>query len=115
VLFQFQARIIASAVFVRDEKFARPIRGHSGELHFDPESFRTFEPLDADAMRKIWPWFKNFGHAKQSLNPTRYAAFKRRLRNVASPANQPGRPHRRGRLTSSLADDIPVEREQFDS
>src|SRR5882757_9853976 len=46
VLFQFKARIIASAVFRNDEKFDRPIRGYSGTLHFDVDSIRTFEPLD---------------------------------------------------------------------
>src|SRR6185312_13326020 len=30
VLFQFQGRIIASAVFRRDEKFTRPRDGHAG-------------------------------------------------------------------------------------
>jgi hypothetical protein len=85
VLFQYRARIIASAVFLRDEKFERPIGGYDGELHFDTQSFRTFDPLDAEAMRKVWPAFRSFGHVKQFLNPTRYAMFKRRLRNVASP------------------------------
>jgi hypothetical protein len=85
VLFQFQARIIASAVFLRDEKFRQPIRGHGGALYFDVESFRTFDPLDAVAMRKVWPGFRGLGHVKQFLNPTRYSMFKRRLKNVASP------------------------------
>ena len=85
VLFQFQARIIASAVFQRDEKFARPIDGCRGALHFDVDSIRTFEPLDIDAMRKVWPGLRTFGHVKQYLNPARYSMLKRRLRNVASP------------------------------
>jgi len=45
---------------------------------------RTFDPLDADAIRKIWPAFRAFGHVKQYLNPTRYSQFKRRLRNINS-------------------------------
>jgi hypothetical protein len=85
VLFQFKARIIASGVFLRDEKFERPIRGRNGEIAFDPESFRTFDPLDVEAMRKVWPSFRAFGHVKQYLNPTLYAKFKRRLKNVALP------------------------------
>jgi hypothetical protein len=85
VLFQFQARIIASAIFLRDEKFAQPVGGHGGAIYFDVKSFRTFDPLDADAMRKVWPAFRRFGHVKQALNPTRYPMFKRRLKNVASP------------------------------
>ena len=37
-------------------------------------------------MRKVWPSFRAFGHVKQSLNPTLYSQFKRRLKNVKSPA-----------------------------
>jgi hypothetical protein len=85
VMFQFQARVIATAVFLRDEKFDLPKRGYAGVMHFDTESFRTFDPLDADAMRKAWPSFRAFGHVKQHLNPARYSMFKRRLKRVASP------------------------------
>jgi hypothetical protein len=85
VLFQFKARIIASAVFLRDEKFDKPMAGCAGAMYFDPASFRTFDPLDVAAMRKIWPAFRAFGHVKQFLNPTKYPIFKRRLQHVASP------------------------------
>lgn len=85
VLFQFHARIIASAVFLRDEKFEKPIRGHAGEMYFDPKSFRKFDPLDVQAMRKVWPSFRGFGHVKQFLNPTLYPVFRRQLKHVASP------------------------------
>jgi hypothetical protein len=84
VLFQFRARIIASAVFLRDEKFPRPVGGCAGAMHFDPESIRTFDPIDVEAMRQIWPSFRGFGHVKQYLNPAHYRKFKRRLRNVAA-------------------------------
>jgi hypothetical protein len=83
VLFQFRARIIASAVFIRDERFARPRHGCSGVLHFAADSFRTFVPLDVEAMRKVWPSFRAFGHVKQHLNPTLFSKFKRQLKNVA--------------------------------
>lgn len=86
VLFQYRARIIASAVFLRDEKFDRPVGGFGGALHFEAGSFRTFEPLDAAAIRAVWPAFRAFGHVKQHLNPTRYPMLKRRLKRVASPA-----------------------------
>jgi hypothetical protein len=82
LLFQYRARIIASAVFLRDEKFERPRRGCAGALHVDPATIRTFDPIDANAMRKTWPAFRNFGHVRQFLNPTRYGLFKRRLKNV---------------------------------
>lgn len=85
VLFQFQSRIIASAVFQRDEKFKRPIRGYGGALHFEVDSIRTFDPLDIEAMRNIWHGNRAFGHVKQFLNPARYTLFKRRLKHVESP------------------------------
>jgi hypothetical protein len=85
VLFQYRARVIASAIFLRDEQFERPEDGHAGELLFDPASFRTFDPLDVEAMRKVWPRFRAFGHVKQFLNPTLYPQFKKRLKHVASP------------------------------
>jgi hypothetical protein len=85
VLFQFKAHIIASAVFERDEKFDRPAAGHSGVLHFEPNSIRTFDPLDLEAMRKIWPRMPALGHVKRFLNPALYPKFQRSLKNVASP------------------------------
>ena len=85
VLFQFKARIIASALFLRDEKYEQPRRGYGGALHFDPSSIRTFEPLDLDAMRKVWPSLRAFGHVKRSLNPTLYTKFNRRLKHVVMP------------------------------
>jgi hypothetical protein len=91
VLFQFQARIIASAVFRRDDKFKRPIGGHSGALFFDVESIRTFDPVDINTMRKVWPGIRPFGHVKQFLNPTLYSNFKRRLKHVKSPCSRNAR------------------------
>ena len=78
VLFQFQARIIASAVLLRDEKFKSAHAGRRGTLHLDVNSIRTFEPLDWVAMRRIWPGIRPFGHVKQMLNPTLYPKFRRR-------------------------------------
>jgi len=79
VLFQYRARIIASAVFLRDDGRA---------IHLDAASIRTFDPLDVEAMRKVWPSFRAFGHVKQFLNPTLYAAFAKRLKHVASPGGR---------------------------
>jgi hypothetical protein len=84
VLFQFQARIIASAVLLRDEKFDSPRAGRRGRLHFDGNSIRTFAPLDFAAMRQIWPGIRRFGHVKQVLNPMRYAKFRRRLKQAGN-------------------------------
>jgi hypothetical protein len=85
VLFQYRARIIASAMFLRDERFERPVGGYSGAIYFDAKSFRTFDPLDVPAMRKVWPSFRGFGHVKQFLNPTLYPTFRRTLKHVESP------------------------------
>jgi hypothetical protein len=88
VLFQFKARIIASGIFLRDERFSKSRHGYGGVLHFDPESFRIFDPLDVAAMRKVWSSFRAFGHVKQYLNPTLYSQFKRRLKNVKLPTGK---------------------------
>jgi hypothetical protein len=85
VLFQFKARVIASATLIRDEKFDPPRPPHTGALHFDPASIRVFDPVDVDAMRLAWPWFRRFGHVKQNLNPGGHAAFRRQLKHVCSP------------------------------
>ncbi len=82
VLFQYRAHIIASAAFLRDEKFSRPRGGCSGAIYLDVSSIRTFDPLDLAAMRTVWPHFRAFGHVKQLLNPTLYPMFKRRLKHV---------------------------------
>jgi hypothetical protein len=89
VLFQYRARIIASAVFLRDEKYPRPRGGFAGAIQLDASSIRTFDPLDVEKMRRVWPRFRGFGHVKQVLNPTSYPLLKRWLRNVTSPATRP--------------------------
>jgi hypothetical protein len=85
VLFQYRARVIASGAFVRDERYERPAGGYAGALHFEPGSFRTFDPVDVAGMRAAWPAFRGFGHVKQRLNPARYPAFVRRLKRVRRP------------------------------
>lgn len=90
VLFQYRARVIASAVFVADEKYEKPRRGCAGELRVDPQSIRVFEPVDAGGMRAVWPGFRAFGHVKQRLNPWRYEAFEEVLRGVKTPGRRRG-------------------------
>jgi hypothetical protein len=85
VLFQFQAHIIASAIFMRDERFKRPLESRSGQLHFEPDSIRTFTPIDLDGIRAAWPRFRAFGHVKQYLNPECYPAFLKQLKQLKSP------------------------------
>ncbi|OAI48004.1 hypothetical protein AYO44_08080 [Planctomycetaceae bacterium SCGC AG-212-F19] len=85
VLFQYEAKIIARAVFEHDERFEQPENGYRGALWFDVQSIRTFDPVGRDQLRAIWPEFKNFGHVKQVLSPARYPRFERQLTNVAAP------------------------------
>lgn len=87
VLFQFRARVVACATFLRDERFDKPTGPYHGMLVFDPASIRVFAPIDADAMHLAWPAFRAFGHVKQFLNPAGFPAFKRRWRDVRSPAS----------------------------
>src|SRR4051812_40144782 len=59
VLFQCQGHIIASATFLGSERFDQPdADGYMGQLFFDPRSIRTFNPINANRIRQIWPTFK---------------------------------------------------------
>jgi len=82
ILFQFSARVIATAVFRFDERFEQPKDDLAGVLHLQPKSIQVFDPVDAETMRKCWPQFARFGHVKQHLNPGRYDAFRKQLRNI---------------------------------
>jgi hypothetical protein len=86
VLFQYEGRIIASAILDRKERFERPQHGYKGALWFDPKSIRTFQPVGPDEVRAIWPEFRRFGHVKQYLDPANYPAFEKQLIGVATPA-----------------------------
>ena len=56
VLFQYGGRIIASAVLVGVERFKATERGRfGGAFQLEAKSIRVFDPVDAAAMRKIWP------------------------------------------------------------
>lgn len=92
VLFQYTGRVVASAVFVRTEKFAEQRDGYRGALLFDPATVRTFEPVGPEAVGKVWPGFIGFGHVKQSLDPNRYPEFERGLVGVATPRRWPALP-----------------------
>ncbi len=85
VLFQYEARIIASATLDRVERFDRSESGCSGALYFDVGSIRVFDPVSASQIKSIWPAFTGFSHAKHNLNPARYAAFERQLTGIKRP------------------------------
>lgn len=83
VLFQFKARVIASARFLRDEKFEQADRdGFGGAMFFDAASIEIFDPIDDATMRRAWAGFRRFGHVKQALNPTCFAMFRRVRKHV---------------------------------
>jgi hypothetical protein len=86
VLFQFKARVIASAVLLRNEKYDKPRSGDAGELRLDPASVRVFTPWDAEMLRSVWPGFRAFGHVKQRLSPGNYGAFVARQTGVRARA-----------------------------
>lgn len=48
VLFQYDKRIIASAVFERSERFEQPDGLYHGALNFDIDSIRVFDPVGQD-------------------------------------------------------------------
>jgi len=87
VLFQYRGVVVASAVFEGRERFPKAKKkGYQGALHFDTESIRVFDPVGADIMKQIWPKFRRFSQAKQSLDPQRLAAFESKLKNVEGPS-----------------------------
>ena len=88
VLFQFGGKIIASAVLSSIERFSEAEHGcFRGAFQFDAKSIRVFDPVDAAAIRKIWPQVSRLGQAKWSLDPKFYEEFERSLTGVDSPDN----------------------------
>jgi len=86
VLFQCQARIIASAALAGIQRFERDDEnGYGGCLNFDVLSIMTFKPVTVDGIRDIWPGFKGFNQSPQELNPEGYPEFYNTLENVMRP------------------------------
>jgi hypothetical protein len=88
VLFQYDGKIIASAILDRQERFDEPEQGcYHGALFFNIASIRVFDPVRAWVLRQVWPTeFKRFGNVKTQLDPTRLDAFERHLTNIRTPA-----------------------------
>jgi hypothetical protein len=85
VLFQFENHLVASATLISANKFSSPSGEYSGVLAFAPPSIRVFEPIDAQNLKAIWPSFRAFSNAKQSLDPELYPNFEKSLLRVRSP------------------------------
>jgi hypothetical protein len=90
VLFQYEGKIIASAVFNRNERFEQPEGGYRGALWFDAKSIRVFQPVGPEVVRAIWPEFRYFGHVKQYLDAANYPAFEKQLVGVVAPQESSG-------------------------
>lgn len=86
VLFQFMNKIIASAIFIKAEKFIEPEKKiYTGALYFDEKSIKVFEPVSFDIVYKVWPNIKKLSNVKWRLNPQHFSLFEKYLRNIRMP------------------------------
>lgn len=92
VLFQLDRHIIASAeLAVRPIKYESPMRDeyggeYKGEYRFVPDSIKVFDPVNAEAMKKVWPDdFHRFSQAFGRLDEEHYPQFLSGLTNVRPP------------------------------
>lgn len=87
VLFQCEASIIASAVYIRIEAFEEPADGYNGYIVFDANSIQIFDPVYKDTMCECWPSFKKFSQAPQKLGPVGYPRFLKYLKGIKKSAH----------------------------
>jgi len=86
VLFQYDNKIIAKAVFVRQEKFETAEGPYEGAIYFDIDSIRVFDPVGPDLLHVVWPEeFKGFSNVKSQLTPESFPEFEEQLENTRSP------------------------------
>ncbi len=87
VLFQFDRRVVASAVLAWIERYAQPDGLYGGAMWFEPKSIRIFEPMAAEEIQRVWPeTFSGFTNAMWQLDPPdRYYGFERLQRKIAAP------------------------------
>jgi hypothetical protein len=86
VLFQYEGKIIASAILIEVERFPTPERGtYHGAFYFDPNSIKVFDPIGPEVIAGIWPEFSGFSHVKQILDPRRFTQFEGTLTGVEKP------------------------------
>jgi hypothetical protein len=108
ILFQFNNKVIGMADLIGIKKsddpeyFDNATRfnndpDYKGAYYFDPFSIRTFDPVSKEQMIRIWgddfidkggkehPAFERFNQTKQFLDPEKYPAFCKILRNVLEP------------------------------
>jgi hypothetical protein len=92
ILFQYDNSIIASAKFIKAEKFLQPVYDeaygvYKGAYYFDPASIVVFDPISSNEIESVWSkdfvdsdgkkrsGFKRFSNAKRFLNPAGYPRF----------------------------------------
>lgn len=85
VLFQFNARIIASAVLAWIERFDQPDGEFRGAMWFEPTSIRVFAPVPLATIQSVWPEVTQFGQMMWTLNGGGYLRFARFVYGVAVP------------------------------
>ncbi len=89
VLFQYDKKIIARAIFEGSEPFKQPDHGgYHGTLKFRIDSIRVFDPVGPDILLELWPEFGGFSNVKLKLNATAFPEFERRLTGIEAPAPQ---------------------------
>ena len=88
VLFQYDNKIIASAVLTGHEPFKLPQGDYHGTLNFNIDSIQVFKPVVPALLRKVWPKFVRFSHAKLKLDAEAYPDFLRLLTDIKAPVRQ---------------------------
>ena len=80
VLFQFQGRLIASALLKKTVSYDEVNEfGYGGYYKFSKSSIFTFDPLDIKDVQKIWSNVKGFNQSQQTLDAAQYPALKQLL------------------------------------
>lgn len=80
VLFQFQGRLIASALLKKTVSYEEVDEfGYAGYYKFSKSSIFTFDPLDVKDVQQIWPGVKRFNQSHQALDAAYYPALKQLL------------------------------------
>jgi len=82
ILFQSDAKIIASAILKQTERFDKPENGYGGKLLFEPTSIRTFSPVTLGELRKVWSGVKQLTQARLYLDPSKATDFEKGLVDV---------------------------------
>lgn len=82
VLFQFDTRIIASAILDHRERLPKPEGPYHGALYFKVDSIRVFDPVGLKVIQAIWPNVTSFGRTKWKLDPKGVSAFEQQLTGV---------------------------------